>query len=145
MAQKANITKKRFRGRKGAAPLKLRTHTDETAVRWLFHRGPDSMWRWRKSAPARGVIAEGAHPFSSYERCVTDAKAHGYKQWAAPRKLKPISFSHVPRTQPQLGTNPQEPGRASKSGLEGSPRGSGSKKARPGALKIVTLRGNSTS
>lgn len=43
-------------------------------------------------------MAESADSFSSYCDCVTNAKSHGYTQWLAPAKLKPLSFSHVPGT-----------------------------------------------
>jgi hypothetical protein len=74
----------------------LREQTDEDAVTWAFHRGADSRWRWRKTSRARGVIANSAHSHASYADCVGDAKSHGYREWLAPAKLKPLSFSHVP-------------------------------------------------
>src|SRR3954468_15400301 len=71
----------------------LREHTDENAVRWAFHRGADSHWRWHKTSRAQGVIASSAQSHASYADCVGDAKSHGYREWLAPAKLTPLSFS----------------------------------------------------
>lgn len=75
----------------------LRLDGDANAIKWLFHRGPDGQWRWRKTSVAQGVIAESARSHASYGDCVSDAKSKGYKEWLAPAKLMPLSFSHVPR------------------------------------------------
>src|SRR5207253_5131599 len=74
----------------------LRKTTDENAIKWVFHRGTDSRWSWRKTSIDQAVIASSARSHATYCDCVSDAKAHGYREWLAPAKLRPLSFSHVP-------------------------------------------------
>ena len=81
-------------GRQRASAEKRRI-TDASTFKWLFHRGPDVLWRWKKCDSTHRVIGESDAAFASYPDCVSDAERHGYRQWLAPRKLKALSFTHV--------------------------------------------------
>jgi hypothetical protein len=74
----------------------LRGSSDETAVKWVFHRGPDLRWRWQKTSMSMGVLAQSSASYASYCDCLSGAKSQGYKEWLPPAKLTPLSFSHVP-------------------------------------------------
>jgi hypothetical protein len=74
----------------------LRGSSDETAVKWVFHRGPDLRWRWQKTSVSKGVLAQSNLSYGSYCDCLSGAKSQGYKEWLPPAKLTPLSFSHVP-------------------------------------------------
>src|SRR5256885_7831256 len=79
-----------------AAFDKLRVNTDENSIKWLFHRGTDLQWRWEKASGARGVIATSQTVFATFFECVSNARSAGYKEWIAPARLTPLSFSHQP-------------------------------------------------
>jgi hypothetical protein len=74
----------------------LRVNSDESAVKWVFHRGGDSRWTWQKASATQGVVAQSGSSYASYCDCVNDAKSQGYKEWLPPAKLTLLSFSHVP-------------------------------------------------
>ncbi|MGZ5145200.1 MAG: hypothetical protein ACXWCP_16705 [Burkholderiales bacterium] len=74
----------------------LRVNSDESAVKWVFHRGADSRWTWQKTSASQGVVAQSGSSYASYCDCVNDAKSQGYKEWLPPAKLTLLSFSHVP-------------------------------------------------
>jgi hypothetical protein len=88
----------------------LRRNTDETSLKWLFRRGPDGLWTWRKTSVADGVIAESTQSQKNYRDCIVDAKAHGYREWDAPSRLTPLSFSHVPGPVQQVAAAARTPG-----------------------------------
>jgi hypothetical protein len=91
---RARAAVERPQSRSRAAAAKRRV-TNVSAFKWLFHRGPDARWRWKKTDPMHRVIAESTSAFASYSDCVSDAERKGYRQWLAPRKLKALSFTHV--------------------------------------------------
>jgi hypothetical protein len=118
----------------------LRLNTDENAIKWLFHRRPDGQWRWQKTSVAQGVIAESARSHASYCDCVSDAKAKGYKEWLAPVRLTPLSFSHVPRSSQN---KQQKRAPASQQSVTASPRDSkDAERTTPASSKVVPLRGH---
>ena len=118
---------------------RLRLNGDENATKWLFHRGPDGQWRWRKTSVAQRVVAESARSHASYGECVSDAKSHGYSEWLAPAKLRPLSFSHVPRSsqkkqQKRAPASPQPTASARDS--------KDSERSIPTRSKVIALRGD---
>jgi hypothetical protein len=117
----------------------LRPNSDENATKWLFHRDQDGQWRWRKTCVPQGVIAESARSHASYGECVNDAKSKGYNEWLAPAKLRPLSFSHVPRSsqnkqQKRAPASPQPTASAHDS--------KDSERNVPLSSKVVALRGH---
>jgi hypothetical protein len=74
----------------------LRVNSDDSAVKWVFHRGADSRWNWQKTSVLQGVVAQSGSSYASYCDCVNGAKSQGYKEWLPPAKLTLLSFSHVP-------------------------------------------------
>jgi hypothetical protein len=128
----------------GDAFEQLRVNTDENVVKWIFQRGPDLTWRWRKTSTAQGVMAECTDSFSSYCDCMTDAQSHGYRQWLAPAKLMPLSFSHVP------GTLKKEEGKEHRASpdsnaAKGTPAQANEVALCPTGPKVVSLRRKETS
>jgi hypothetical protein len=118
----------------------LRLNSDENAIKWLFHRATDGRWRWQKTSVAQGVIAESARSHASYGDCVSDAKSKGYKEWLAPAKLMPLSFSHVPRASAK-----KQQKHAPRSRQAASARDStDAERSTPATSNVVALRGQRT-
>ena len=101
---RAAAARRQSRQRPGAEKRHI---TDASAFKWLFHRGPDAQWRWKKTDAVHGVIAESDAAFARYPDCMSDAERHGYRQWLAPRKLKPLSFMHVRELEDAKPKRPQ--------------------------------------
>ena len=68
----------------------LRVHPDERSLKWRFHRGVDDKWRWQKMSADNTVIADSGSGFETYEQCVRDAAAAGYRDPPAPRGLSEL-------------------------------------------------------
>src|SRR5437868_12183893 len=68
----------------------LRVHPDERSLKWRFHRGIDDNWRWQKMSADHTVIAQSRTGFQTYEQCVSDAVAAGYRDPPAPRGLSEL-------------------------------------------------------
>jgi hypothetical protein len=117
----------------------LRLNSDEAAIKWLFHRATDGRWRWQKTSIAQGVIAESARSHASYCDCVSEAKLKGYKEWLAPAKLMPLSFSHVPLSSAKKQQKDTAPSRQSASASK--PDSTDAERSTPANSNVVALRG----
>jgi hypothetical protein len=72
------------------------------AVSWRFHRDANRQWRWERIASVEGVARQSASGFVSYEDCVRNAQAEGYKPMALAPNLVPLSLVSDPQAIPQV-------------------------------------------
>jgi hypothetical protein len=72
------------------------------AVSWRFQRNSNREWRWERIPSAEGVARQSSSGFTSYEDCVGNAQAAGYKPMAVASNLVPLSLVSDPQAIPHL-------------------------------------------
>jgi hypothetical protein len=73
---------------------------DVGAVTWRFRRSASREWRWERIHATEDVARQSSSPFESYEDCVADAQAAGYKPMIAAANLVPLCLVSHPQPIP---------------------------------------------
>lgn len=69
--------------------------TSRTNVAWRFYVCPDGAWRWQQLAVDQTVLCESSSASATYDDCLRDAEAQGYRHAASQEKVA------APRTYPK--------------------------------------------
>jgi hypothetical protein len=68
----------------------------ERNIIWRFYTA-HGVWRWQQLLSDRAILCDCREPYATYEDCVADAEAHGYKHLPAQEKVaRPFrSYEHL--------------------------------------------------
>jgi hypothetical protein len=78
-------------------PLTTQAPSKRTNVVWRFYVDPHGAWRWQQLGSDHSVLGDSSAAYATYDECVSDAEAHGYRFMPSQKKvgLPARTYTHL--------------------------------------------------